>query len=441
MNKMQAGFARLDMTPPLGVQMSGYFFERRGEGVLDPLYLNALAVKQGDKAAVVMTCDLEGIASSTMNEWVPKVAQAAGLPADAVLVACTHTHTGPHTPGGRMASDPQYDAWLFRRMCDAANMALRDCKPIVSVLSYEGDCKGVTYVRRFKMKDGHFQTWANHGDPNIAAYASAADESLRFVRLVREAADEIVLVNFQTHPDNISSNLYSADFPGFLRERVESEKPGTKCIFFNGAEGQLIAYDYWHAASAAPKGVTRYEGAKAIGHVLADFVVAHFEEAEPVEGEGVAFGQKMLSCRTKRDSARIPEALRLIDIHENGDEEKEIGPDWVATPLVAEAYTLQRLEKEGLDFIDILVSAVSVGGLAFLGIAGEPFCELGKLIRDKSPYAVTMVCCKANGSEGYYPTAEAYDQDGYEPRNTRFPRGIGEYLAQEGIELLQKIHA
>ena len=85
------------------------------------------------------------------------------------------------------------------------------------------------------------------------------------------------------------------------------------------------------------------------------------------------------------------------------------------------------------------VSAVTVGGLAFLGIPGEPFCEIGRHIRDNSPYPVTFVCCQTNGCEGYYPTAEAYEQGGYEPRNTAYPKGIGEILMDMGDELLKKL--
>ena len=38
--KLQAGFSRLDMTPPLGAYMDGYYFDRWAEGVLDPLNIN-----------------------------------------------------------------------------------------------------------------------------------------------------------------------------------------------------------------------------------------------------------------------------------------------------------------------------------------------------------------------------------------------------------------
>ena len=85
------------------------------------------------------------------------------------------------------------------------------------------------------------------------------------------------------------------------------------------------------------------------------------------------------------------------------------------------------------------VSVLTVGGMAFVGFAGEPFCELGRLVRERSPFPVTMVCCITNGSEGYYPTEEAYDQGGYEPAGCRFPKGIGEKLAEVGLDILRNL--
>ena len=434
MSELKAGFARLDITPPLGVCLGGYFFQRRAEGVLDPLYVNALAFSDGERTAVVMACDLLGIYNTFAREWPRQIAAELGLPAEALFVCHTHTHTGPVIGEARDPSDPQYDAWLYRRLRDAAVMAINDCKPVLSVRAHEGDCKGVTFNRRFKMKGGYYQTWATYCDPDIEAYAGVNDESMRFVRMEREGGDELVLINFQDHPDNISGNLISADYVGFLRSRIEAEKPGTKCIFFDGAEGQMSAADWWHDS------VIRigYEKARWMGHTMADHVLKHFDQVQPVEGTGVAMCQTMVNCRTKRDSSRIPEAERLIALHEAGRDD-DIGPDWVCTPLVAEAYVLKRLEAADLSEVPMLVSAVSVGGLAFLGIAGEPFCEIGKHIRDNSPYAMTFVCCQTNGCEGYYPTAESYDQGGYEPRNTRFPKGIGEILMDAGDEALKKL--
>lgn len=434
MSNLQVGFVRLDITPYLGAYMDGYYFARYVEGVKDPLYINAVAFRDGNKTAVAMTLDVMAIWDKPADILRNAAAEAAGLDPDAILLCCTHSHTGVQvSPDG---DDKEYFQWLKRRLGDAAVMALNDCKDVEQMLSYEGDCPGATFVRRFKMRGGYYQTWGIDNDPDMIDWANPVDDSLRFVRLIRTNAEEIVLVNFQSHPDNVSGSLVSADYPGFLRNKVEAENPGCKCIYFNGAEGDLICRDYRFSSVTREK----YTAARVIGHKLADFVLDHLDEAKPLETTGVVFDRQEISCRTKWDPKLLPEAERLIDIHENGDEEKEIGPDWVATPLVSEAYRIRDLSITKEEYMDVHASGVAFGGLALLGVSGEPFCDLGRQIRKNSPYPVTFVCCMANGYGDYYPTAEAYDQGGYEPGCTRLVRGCGENLVEGSGKLLKRMY-
>ena len=55
---LKAGFSRVDMTPPLGSPMAGYFEYREAEGILDPLELNAIAVSDGENTILVVTADI-----------------------------------------------------------------------------------------------------------------------------------------------------------------------------------------------------------------------------------------------------------------------------------------------------------------------------------------------------------------------------------------------
>ena len=48
---LKAGFARLDITPTLGINLAGYFFERPAEDILDPLYASATAFERGREEA------------------------------------------------------------------------------------------------------------------------------------------------------------------------------------------------------------------------------------------------------------------------------------------------------------------------------------------------------------------------------------------------------
>ena len=41
---LKVGYAQVDITPPLGVCMAGYFHRREAKGILDPLYASAIAI-------------------------------------------------------------------------------------------------------------------------------------------------------------------------------------------------------------------------------------------------------------------------------------------------------------------------------------------------------------------------------------------------------------
>ena len=45
--EFKAGFARTDITPPMGSFMPGYFKDRRAKEVLDPLQINCVAFSDG----------------------------------------------------------------------------------------------------------------------------------------------------------------------------------------------------------------------------------------------------------------------------------------------------------------------------------------------------------------------------------------------------------
>ena len=57
MNTLQAGFARVNVTPPLGIPMRGYMFQRLADGVLDELEINALALRRAGVQHVEISTD------------------------------------------------------------------------------------------------------------------------------------------------------------------------------------------------------------------------------------------------------------------------------------------------------------------------------------------------------------------------------------------------
>jgi len=59
-NRVQAGVARVCITPPIGVELAGYgpFLNRRSESIHDNLYAEALVLDDGSTRTAIVTSDL-----------------------------------------------------------------------------------------------------------------------------------------------------------------------------------------------------------------------------------------------------------------------------------------------------------------------------------------------------------------------------------------------
>ena len=90
-----AGFARLDITPPLGAVLNGYYRERYADRVIEPLYVTALAFSDGEKTALAISLDISEILQRDTDVIRQQVADYVNIPFEAVFLACIHTHTAP----------------------------------------------------------------------------------------------------------------------------------------------------------------------------------------------------------------------------------------------------------------------------------------------------------------------------------------------------------
>lgn len=130
MNILQAGFARVNVTPMMGIGITGYYKPRFVKGVRDELELSALALTCGQTRLVLLSMDHCGIHTPEADPIRAYVAEKTGLPVEAVYLHATHTHTGPCLV--RDSADPlerEYYELVLRRAADAARYALADCKP------------------------------------------------------------------------------------------------------------------------------------------------------------------------------------------------------------------------------------------------------------------------------------------------------------------------
>jgi len=437
MANLKAGFSRCDITPPLGVFMQGYYSERYGSGVLDRLTAGCAAFTDGEKTAVVITLDLIGMSMARGKELRTVVAGRTGLPYDAIFFACTHTHTGPRVNISKMGTnDPDYNAILYRKCADIAVEAIADMTD-AEVYVNRGTAEDLSYIRRFKMKDGSTRTNPGVGNPEIDHPISEADHSLQLVRITRDGKEDIVIINFQCHADTIGGTLYSADWPGFVRRAFEGAVPNTFCMFFNGAEGDTNHINVFAPPYRTAKG---YNHARHMGLSVAGEAMKLYTYAEKVESDKVDYVRKDIEVASNRGKPEdIPLAEKYIAAHEAGQTDVIPAGGMGYTTLIAEAYRIKRLEN-GPDSFTLNLNAVRIGDVVITGVPGEPFTDIGCEIKERSPFAMTIMCSNANGDDAYYPSKAAYAEGGYEAKSSVFAAGVAEAIIDGTLEMLGTIH-
>ena len=445
MNTLQAGFSRVDVTPMLGIGMAGYYVPRLAEGVLDPLQINALALACGDTKVVFLSIDHCGIVKEVLNPMIDQVCHVTGLPREAVYIHSTHTHTGPflnYNPTEPL--EIEYAQLVTRKFADAAKLAMEDLKP--AKMGYGiGDAPNIAFVRRFRMRDGSVRTNPGVDNPDILHPIGDVDERVNVLRFDREG-DSLVLVNFGNHPDVVGGCKISADWPGFLRETVEKALDNTKCLFFNGAQGDV------NHVNVHPRGgylndmfmdfddVARgYKHARYMGRVVAGGVLQAFDKVKYVDVDSIRFAQKYIDVPANLpDPSQIPEAKRINDLHNAGRDAELPFSGMMLTTVVARAARMVRLEN-GPDRFRMPLSAIAVGPVAMFGIPGEPFTGVGRALKEAEGYELVLPTCNTNAKEGYFPMLECYEEGGYEAGSSNFKAGVAELLIDAGLKLLEEL--
>ena len=445
MNKLMAGFARVDCTPPLGIAINGYFVPRIADGVRDPLEINCLALSCGDTKVVLLSMDNTGISNEVLADIFPAVEAATGLPREAIFVHSTHTHTaGALLPNLDGPIEQEYKKTTCRKMADAAKLALEDLQP--ATFGWRAaQMPALAFSRRYRMKDGSVRTNPGIGNPDILEMLGRPDDQLRVLRFRREK-DDLVLLHFGMHPDTVGGCKFSADWPGFARRTLEQAIPGVKAVFFNGAEGE-VGCQNTSPVSGDMNGLSLdfddvwrgYEATRHIGRVIAGAALQVFDTVLFTDVDRLTYGRRQIKVPANVPAPEeLPLAQKYADLHNAGHDDQIPYTGMQLTTVVAEALRMVRL-ADGPAFFEMELSGIGIGPVAMLGVPGEPFAGVSFGMQEARDWDSVLVTCNSNGKEGYFPMQDAYDEGGYEARSSAFAPGVAELMIREGKALLEEM--
>lgn len=445
---VQVGYAEVNINPPLGIFVHGYYIDRFAEGFLDDLMASALALKCGEKTILLIAVDNCLLKTSVTDSYREKIAQATGVDAENVFICASHTHTGPEVSDLPEKGEKilEYTQFLGRRLADVAVLALANMKDAKMAFVYGWAPERVAYIRRYKMKDGSTMTCPPINDPGIDHPIGELDQRVNVLRFDREGGENIVLVNYGVHADTVNGNLISSDWPGWMRRTLEKALDGVKCMLFPGAEGDVGSTNVHPTAGDMNDTEISFDNemkspgmARFVGRALAGTVLQVYDKAAYVDVESIDCVCKTLKIPTNMPTAeQLPLAHKYKELHDAGRDDLIPYEAMELTTVVAEAIRMCELEN-GPEFIDLTLTGVRIGNVALVGIPGEPFTDVGVEIKKAEGWDLILPCALTGGYGGYFPMQSAFDEGGYEARTSRYKAGVAERIIAGGKELLDEM--
>lgn len=444
---MKTGFAKICINPPYGAPITGYYQERLTKGILDDIFSRAVAFDDGERKSVVIALDLCFLPQSFFDMMKDAIVKETGMDKDAIFINCSHTHTGPLVGkdfATTLESTEAYNTFLINSVRDSALYAIADLKES-TVETAQGEAKNISFIRRYRMKDGYVATNPGVNNPDIDHPLGTPEETVKILKIKRADADDIVIVNFGTHPDCVGGDYISADYIGYVCSTLENAIPGTKCMFLQSFQGNVNHVNVHPTKGessitkidfdSVPRGIKHAEH---MGRIIAGAVLSIYSITEPVKTDKISYASKRVDLPSNQENDRIEEARKICEYYDAGKTAELPFKEMELTTAVAEARRIVRLEN-GPESFPFFLSAIKIGDMVFAGIGGEPFVEIGRRISEASPFDTTILCALTNSAGGYIPASSAYGEGGYEARASSLKIGGDDIIVNGMIELFKEL--
>lgn len=399
---MRAGFAGIDITPAVGSTLNGFIARMSPSiGVDLPLYVRALVMETETCRVLMVGLDVLGLSPHFADRLVDRLARAIGIPAEHVVLASSHTHSGPMTAPlrGLGAADESYLHWLESRVCEAAALAAMNVRPVS--VSW-GAAPVEIGVNRRQILEGQ----------RTAVLGTNPDgPSDRLVRVLHLQSDRrsCILFEHACHPYCLGTEhpLISPDFWGYAAKVLLDA--GHDSIYLNGCAGDIAPVMAFQGTEAARK----------TGARLAEAVVQACCAAEKESDPSLLAGSAHihLPFDALPSWAEIEAALREPDRTVRDSE----GANPAIKSRLQAAWQewlgdLKRAESKAgaLGGVAGRISIVRVGRGAVVALPGEVFYGIGERIANRLKGEPFCMAAYGHGYIGYVPDAAAFAYGGYE---------------------------
>ncbi len=392
----------MEITAPLGTPLAGYGARGPGNasrGVLEPVSARALVLEQdgGPRVALVVLDAL--IVTRDLRDALASAARAHDI--DTLVVAATHTHSGPGGYLDKGVAELAILGWyreesraaLLRAASAALATATRSLAPAtLAVAQADGDA----LARNRRRAEGP-------RDPLVPVLGVDRSDGTPIATLFSLAAHPTVF-----SPANLR---LSPDYPGAARRRVETLRGGL-AIFLAGPLGDQKP----HFADEPewPEDLDRQaRTATLIGEALGEAVASALEGAPRAADAPVH--------AVTREWSLPPVDVRASCAY------------WIGAPV------LHWIARDFLPEVTPLV-ALRLGGLRLFASPLELGVEVADALRRRARGDGTLlIAAHANDWLGYLLMPEDWDRGGYEPCLAYHGRELAPRFVEEAGDVLDAL--
>ncbi len=400
MTLLKAGWAKAEITPPPGYPMAGY--TRRtalSAGVLDPLFARVLVLEAQGRRFAIVVADVLLLSNRWARRLRRRIASALRVAESRVIVAATHTHSGPlidaapfdfAAPGAK-APAPAYIRRVEARIWRAARAAMAQLSPVAASFAKVR----VTGVASDRNRPKQFRT-----------------QPLYLLRF-ESASGAVILAIYGCHSTVLgySNTQFSGDLLGGLGRRLEKQ-----------FDFSLVACGA--AANISTRFTRQAQTPRELGR-LSKILASHAGRArfQDLEVDSVSARVERVSLPFRRLKDPPPAAARVTGrLAEAAEEARE---------------NIERLRRSAAfrrKAASARLTRLRLGKISLLALPFEIGLATGEFLwRQRRAIAL----CYSNGYWGYIPPASSRPGD-YEVISSAFPRETDRRLRGAALRLASR---
>jgi len=439
------GNSKADITPPVGIAHAnwGSSVHQVAEGIDMPLYCNVLYIESEASGNKVIILDLDlCIIDDEIDQMIREaVLSVINIPSENIRISVSHTHAGP--PYGR--SDSTGGGWLtegvdlivpyFESFPEKISNAIKKATDSLKRcnISYGIGRSDININRRPADEKGNLFTGRN--------WDGIVDHSVDVIGFDDENGNAVsTIVGYACHPTILGpdNRLISPDYPGHMRKTVE-DIVGGSCIFLQGAAGNQGPIHGFVGEVEVARKAGKILGLEASKVRMSLDPFERKEELIEIVQAGADLGiyedvavsepsDDLIINNTYVDLPTLdfPSYEEASEIYDNAIEElnkaRRSGNKDDIKKMVSNAkranFTRRNSLRSKNGKVNIWIQTIKIGDIVLQGLPLEPFIEYGDRIKSLNPNKKVILSGYTNCIHGYLPTAKAYEEGGYETRNT-----------------------